>query len=56
MLLARAQRTRVWCEPGPSQRQKILPERELKSNLLSKGTGFISRYPGYSLQQGSELV
>jgi len=41
MLLVRLQRTREWCEPGQSQKQKILPERELKSNLLSKGTGLI---------------
>ena len=56
MLLVRLQRTREWCEPGQSQRQKILPERELKSNLLSKGTGLISRYPRYGLQQESEPV
>ena len=56
MLLVRLQRTREWCEPGQSQRQKILPERELKSDLLSKGTGLISRYQGYGLQQDSELV
>jgi hypothetical protein len=56
MLLVRLQRTRDWCEPGQSQKQKILPERELKSNLLSKGTGLISRYPRYGLQQDSELV
>jgi hypothetical protein len=42
MLLVRLQRTRDWCEPGRSQKQKILPECELKSNLLSKGTGLIS--------------
>jgi hypothetical protein len=56
MHLVRLQRTREWCEPGQSQRQKILPERELKSNLLSKGTGLISRYPRYGLQQDSELL
>ena len=56
MLLVRLQRTREWCEPGQSQKQKILPERELKSNLLSKGTGLISRYPGYGLQKACEPV
>lgn len=56
MLLVRQQRARGWCEPGQSQRQKILPERELKSNLLSKGTGFISRYSRYGLQKGCEPI
>jgi hypothetical protein len=45
-----------WCEPGDPHKQKIFPERELKGSLLSKGTGSISRYPGYSLQNECELI
>jgi len=56
MLLARQQRTRDWCEPGQSQKQKIPPERELKGSLPSKGTGSIPRYPGYGLQKACEPV
>ena len=48
--------TRVWCEPGQSHKQKILLECELKCKLQSKGTGLISRYPGYSLQKVHELA
>ena len=44
------------CEPGDPHRQKILPERELKGHLPSKGTGFISRYTGYSLWKENELI
>ena len=56
MLLVKQQRTRDWCEPGQSQKQKILPERELKGSLPSKGTGLISRYPGYGLRKVCEPV
>jgi len=56
MLLVRQQRTRDRCEPGQSQKQKILPERELKGSLPSKGTGSIPRYPGYGLQKACEPV
>jgi len=44
------------CEPGDLHKQKILPERELKSHGPSKGAGLISRYPRYGLQQERELI
>ena len=44
------------CEPGDPQKQKILPEPELKGSLPSKGTGVVSCYPAYSLQNDCELI